>query len=75
MNRLYLPFCSVLLVGCALEKERWVHYEGYEDPKALGEYGSYEECSVNMRAYRRASGCRRVDGPYGLLNKIADMRL
>jgi len=53
-------------------EEKWVHYASGEDSRTLGEYGSHEECALLMMARDEPSGCRRIDGPFGLLNRIAD---
>lgn len=57
------------------EQERWLHYSNPEQPVILGEYGSYEECSQHMNSREAPSGCRRIDGPYNALNKLADFVL
>jgi len=54
------------------DSELWLHYEDADPVVALGEYGSYESCSMAAHVHGGPSGCRRVDGPFGLLNRMAD---
>lgn len=54
------------------DNEKWVHYENHNNPRVLGEYSSHEDCSVAMMSYEGPSGCRRVDGSFGIINRVAD---
>mgnify|MGYP003633487117 CR=1 FL=1 len=54
------------------DEQKWVHYEHGENMKILSEHSSHEDCSIIMRSHGKPSGCRRIDGPFGLLNRITD---
>ena len=52
--------------------EQWILYESSETAP-IGEFVSYEACSAELQKIQKPVGCRRVDGPFNLLNKIADV--
>ncbi len=55
--------------------EVWVHYVNPDNPSVLGKYHSHEECAKQIQLGNGSGGCRRVDGPYGAMNAIADKLL
>ena len=55
--------------------EEWIHYVDSENPSILGNYGSYEECTKHMKSHEGPSGCRRIDGPYSIINSLSDIIL
>jgi hypothetical protein len=74
---IFVPIFAVVaaMVGWSFfagDEQKWVHYEHGENMRMLGEYSSHEECSQIMMNHGGPSGCRRIDGPFGLLNRIAD---
>ena len=56
-------------------EETWVLYSVNESTIIIeSTHSSLEECSSNQnRNSNSVLGCRRVDGPYKILNKIADL--
>ncbi len=52
--------------------EQWILYRSSEAAPS-GEFGSSETCSVELQKLQEPAGCRRVDGPFNILNKIADV--
>ena len=56
-------------------EEKWIHYVKSGKPTILGEYESEEECSEHMNSHKDPSACRRVDGPYSVINTFADIVL
>jgi hypothetical protein len=56
-------------------EEKWIHYVNPENPSIIGEYRSYEECSLHMKSHESLSGCRRIDGPYSAINAFANIVL
>ncbi|WP_444894576.1 hypothetical protein ACJJIE_10710 [Microbulbifer sp. TRSA001] len=57
------------------DEETWIHYRNLESPRVLGEYDSSEECAKYMKSHEGPSGCRRIDGPYRVINAFADLIL
>jgi hypothetical protein len=57
------------------EDETWAHYKGNDPNTIIYEYSSIESCDKAMKQSQEQSGCRRIDGPYGLINTIADFLL
>ncbi len=52
------------------DQEKWLHYQGAQ---AIAEYSSFDRCNEEMKKHSAPSGCRRIDGPYKLLNDISDL--
>ncbi|GAB2880952.1 hypothetical protein GCM10027180_08910 [Microbulbifer echini] len=46
-----------------------------ESPKIFGEYNPDGECAKYMNFHQGPSGCRRIDGPYRVINAFADLIL
>jgi hypothetical protein len=51
--------------------ETWTNYRT-QSQIDLGQYPSHESCALEMERSREPTGCRRVDGPFALLNVVAD---
>ena len=64
----------MIIVGCESSKgETWVHYISEPEYRELARYPSIEECRKAETEASAPSGCKRVDGPYKILNDIADI--
>ena len=54
-------------------EERWIYYYANNPGITLEEFSSYEFCEARMNKDKtHHAGCRRVDGPYKLINSVAD---
>jgi hypothetical protein len=74
-----LVILSIVVLGvlifkfgtASLPREQWILYKASE-AAPIAEFVSYEACSSEQQKLQEPSGCRRVDAPFNLLNKIAD---
>jgi hypothetical protein len=56
-------------------EEKWEHYNASAPNTIISEHTTFESCDKAMQQSQAQSGCRRVDGPYSLVNAIADFLL
>jgi hypothetical protein len=77
----YLIFVSavvLLIVGWDFlsgKTEEWTAYCERPAYQAMAVYPSLNECDKAMDVIVVGCGCRRTDGPYNTLNKVADVLL
>lgn len=53
-------------------EEKWVHYNANTPNTIINEHSSFESCNKAMEQSQAQSGCRRIDGPYSLINAVAE---
>jgi hypothetical protein len=80
-------FCLMLLAATLIflvstwdylsgPEEKWIYYYPGDSEIILNEFSSYQLCENEMdKDKAQQASCRRIDGPYKLLNLIADYLL